>query len=215
MPRIPEGPSSAHRRWLADLLLNELQGLRSGNKPYEMWWVQPRLLDTSLDFAGRGRFSTLWPDMMGQVPLSDVLQRILTLGGRVAVICEPFSQAFTRSNVLAGPEALVNRLRLAFPAAFQAYTVPRVAPEQSAWIGEWGAVIGPALAVPEATGVGCRYIADPAELARLRTKCRALADGRATAFPELARPRITTGELDMMRTVIRSGGRYVDVERLP
>jgi serine/threonine protein kinase len=216
MPRIPENPLPAHHHLLADFLLNELLGLHSGSRPYELWWVQPHPLDTPLDLTGRARFSTMWPDMtIGEAPLSDILLRILTLGGHVNLVCEPFSQAFTRSDVLAGPEALVNRLRLAFSETFQAHTVPKIALGQSAWIGRWGAVVGSALAFPDAIGGDCRYIADPVELDHLRAKCHTLAEGRATAFPELSRRHITTGELDVMRSIIRGGGRYVDVERLP
>lgn len=214
MPRIPDHASSSYTRLLADLLLNELLGLRNAGDSYELWWVEPHPQDDLLDLTGRGRFVTLWPDMpAGPVTINEALRRILTLNGHVNIICAPFSQAFTRSDILAGPEALVNRLRLEFPNRFQVYTVPRITPEQRAWIGQWGAVVDAAWG-----GAGCggayRYVADPTDLNRLQAKCRSLAAGRATAFPEPSFRRITTGELDMMRAVIRRSGRYVDVERL-
>ena len=216
MSRIPESPLPAHRRLLTDFFLNELLGFHSVGSPYELWWVQPRLLDAPLDLTGRANFATVWPDlMMTEAPTSVILQRILDLGGQIHVVCEPFSQAFTRSDVLSGPEALVNKLRLVFPETFQVHTVASVAPEQSAWIGYWGALVGSALAYSGPVGGDCRYVADPVELKQLRAKFRALAEGRSTLMPELPRRRITTGELDLMRAVIRHSGRYVDVERLP
>jgi hypothetical protein len=216
MPRIPESPLPAHRRVLADFFLNELLGFHSAGSPYELWWVQPHPLDVPLDLAGRASLTTVWPDlMMTETPISAVLQRMLDLGGQVHIVCESFSQAFTRSDVLSGPEALVNKLRLVFPETFQVHAVSNVAPEHSAWIGHWGALVGSALAFSGPVGGDCRYVADPAELKQLRVKCRALAEGRGTAPPELPRRRVSTGELDMMRAVIRRSGRYVDVERLP
>jgi len=206
---------SSQNRLLADLLLNELIGLRSASEPYELWWVESHPQDDLLDLTGRGQFTTLWPDMpAGPVTISEALRQVLALNGRVNLICAPFSQAFTRSDILAGPEALVNRLRLEFPDRFQVYTVPRLTPEQSAWVGRWGAAVGTAWGF-SGWGGAYRYVADPADLNHLRAKCRSLAAGRATAFPEPSSRRITTGELDLMRAVIRRSGRYVDVERLP
>ncbi len=215
MPKIPEPrPTASSQRW-TDLLINEMIGFHSAGLPYKVWWAQARPLDISLDLAGRSGFATVWPDlMMTEVFLSDILHRILARKGQVHVLCEPLSQAFTRSDILAGPEALINKLRLAFPETFQVHIVPTVPIEQSGWIGRWGALIGAPLS---STLVGHvpRYIAEPEELERLRARCRALAEGRATVTPEMPRRHITTGELDMMRAVIRRSGRYVDVERLP
>ncbi len=215
MPKIPEPSSTVGGQIWIDLFLNEIIGFHSVGVPYELWWVQARPLDMSLDLAGRASFATVWPDLtMTEVPLSEILQWILARGGQVHVICEPFSQAFTRSDILAGPEALVNRLRLNFPETFQVHFVPAVPLEQSGWIGRWGA-LGSPLAFSAPMGQAPRYVVDPNELDKLRARYRALAEGRATAGPELPRRRITTGELDMMRAVIRQTGRYVDVERLP
>jgi hypothetical protein len=214
MPKIPEPlPTVYNQRW-TDFFLNELNGFYSAGTPYELWWAQARPLDVSLDLTGRGSFATVWPDLMTtEVPLSEILQRFLVKGGQVHVICEPFSQAFTRSDILAGPEALVNRVRLAFSESFQVHIIPAVAPPHSGWVGHWGAVVGSPLPAP--FGDVPQYVAQPDELERLRARYRALAEGRATAAPELPQRRITTGELDMMRALIRRSGRYVDVERLP
>ncbi len=216
MPEIPEPSSTTGGPIWIDLFLNEIIGSHSVGVPYESWWVQARPLDLSLDLAGRSSFATVWPDLsMTEIPLSEILQWILARGGQVHVICEPFSQVFTRSDILAGPEALVNRLRLDFPETFQVHFVPTVPLEQSGWIGRWGALVGSPLTPSTLMGQVPHYVADPDELDKLRARYRALAEGRTTAVPELPRRRITTGELDMMRTVIRQTGRYVDVERLP